>query len=307
MQTFSNHASFANAEMLAPKGHGGCSPFKGETLKIALENAQPVSDGKCKFLRVGPVTVNVFKVDMVRLMCPGVPINQNNVRKIVEEKYTDVATARGSARPLHLAFLIGDVQAGTDLPFNHRIVSAEEEIFALYFKLADVVDSLATQDETEEWVELIRTWPVVMECHPSTESMYWRSINFREALATDYDLLFRSSVQRMFELMQFKHAEEKSKSMAGTSKKSSVLTAKQLFDIWMSNVKFSTLSTGQDRQGGQENKFSLSFVEASVLVYNRLLVHTKVRESILAAEDSAGLVVKFLWIHYVRIFEGLLG
>lgn len=230
----------------------------------------------------GPVGCNIFQLQLTG--SEGVPVNQANVQKMMKQRLTNPREAEGSLQQLHVGFMQADARPD-QAPANAKVLSAEEINYALLFRIAERVGQLATQEEMEEWRALAISYPVVYECHTSADAMHWRSVNIREEYATSFDLLSRSMVQKLFELVAFKAREEQKKSMTGSRGKTTQLSSKVLYELWSANVKFSTLN-GDDNIPNNEMSFKLGFVEACVLVYNRLLVYPGVRKSVLEAEDG---------------------
>lgn len=280
-----SHPSFHNVENKRPESKGGLQKFNAMDMQRVLSDAQTVSDGKVRFKVYGPVCCNFFHLEYSTLSA-GVPINQSNVQKLMEEKFKTPDVARGTTQPLIFGFLDADLQ-NDKLPNDLRLLSAVELVYALVLRLAECVDQLATEDELASWIDILTSYPVLFERHDSHDAMHWRSVNLREELATNHDLLSRSAVQKLFELIAFKVEEESKRSMVGSRAKTIQLSAKQLFELWQSNVKFSTLTNSEDRDraGGGEMQFKLGFVEACIFVFNRLLIYPQVRDAILDAED----------------------
>lgn len=275
--------TFQNVELRKPESKFGRGALTPAALAESTRGSN-VTDGKVSFTTHGPVNTNIFCLTWSG--SDGVPVNRANVDKLIAQRLSTPAEAKGQMQEMRVGFMKGDLQHD-NIPSNIKILSAEELNYALLLRIWQRVDALAPTEELEEWLELCCNYPVVWECHDGPESMRWRSINIREDYSTSFDLLSRSAVQKLFELMAFKHAEEKKKSMSGTKAKTTQLTAKTLYNLWSANVKFSTLSTGKDRAGGQEMEFSISFVEACLFTYNRVLAFESPRNSVLQAEDCA--------------------
>ena len=276
--------------------------FKLEDLQKAALSGVESTDGKMKWLEYGPVSCNMIWLQgaVMRPLSSGVPINRSNVRKLQEEKFATPAMARASVRAaLHVGTVMGDIKRASDIgELPLRVLSCEESFHALLFSIhAKVVDGLASHAEAKEWQEILTSLPVIFEVYTSPDSFFWRSINFREHLGTEFELLYRSSVQRMFELMNFKQTYEANKAMQGTVKKSQSLSAKALHEMWNNNVRFATFVREDDEtiSGGGEQKFTPTFVESSMSVFGKLLVFPRVREEVLLMEEpgSPVLVVMF--------------
>lgn len=274
--------AFRTCELQRPMEKHGRQPFDIKKLLEVVKKGQTMSDGKTEFTAYGPVNSNIFQLPVTG--SDGVPVNKNNVKKLMSARLSTPQEARGSAQPIHIGFVKADCTE--DGVKEMKIVSAEELNYALILRIWERMDQLATAEELEEWLDVCVNWPCVWECHIGPQALHWRSVNIREDYATSFDLLTRSAVQKLFELMTFKSKEERARSMQGSRGKTTQISNKQLYELWSANVKFSTLSTGEDRQGGNEMQFKPAFVEACVYSWSRLFVYEKVRNSVLEAEDS---------------------
>ena len=75
-----------------------------------------------------------------------------------------------------------------------RLISPDEEFFALIFQLGKVIASDPGEAELAQWLSLIRSWTFVFELVPSLDACYWRCINLREHVRTSYDVFYRSCI-----------------------------------------------------------------------------------------------------------------
>ena len=206
-------------------------------------------------------------------LVPGVPINRNAIKKVQKEIYSSPSEAMQYRNAMHVGLLHGeDLQAQRG---KLRLLSPDEAFFALIFELDAVIASEPGEEMLEQWQTLIKSWTFVVEAHPTLQDLYWRSINLRESVGTDYDIVYRSPIQRAFEVINFKLDHEARNPQAAK------LSAPALYQEWVRNVKFSTLCTG-------ERAFKQGFVDACVTVYNRILSIKPLRDLILAQEEKFG-------------------
>ena len=118
------------------------------------------------------------------------------------------------------------------LPSKLRLLTPEEVIHALFLKIGSRITAGANGAELESWGKLCLSVPLSIEVLPSIEKMYWRGISIREAYGTNFDVLFRSATQRVFEIAMFRDANK--------------LGSKEVAAKWKANVTFSTLTLSLD-------------------------------------------------------------
>ena len=218
--------------------------------------------------------INALWVDPYQSCTPGVPINKQSIQNLQDTVFTNVA----QAKRLRNKWVVGTLASAPDVAKGSlQLLSPDEELFALIFALASKVNS-ADAEELAEWQEVVKSWPVTLELHENSMSFYWRSINLRESIGTNFDVFYRTPIQRAFEIINFKLAEE------AKNPNSPPLSAQSVFNAWSANVNFATFA--QDRKGqNSEKTFKMSFVDACLTVHNRILSHPHLREILLRAED----------------------
>ena len=87
-----------------------------------------------------------------------------------------------------------------------------------------------------QWATLLLSVPMQFEVHGTMEKLYFSAISKRESTGSDYDILFRSAVQRIYELAAYRD------SISGPK-----LKHQQIAERWKHNIKFSTMILDQYR------------------------------------------------------------
>ena len=215
---------------------------------------------------------NAFWVDPFMCLVPGIPINRSSISKLQQQVFASPQQAAENRRALHVGILDGEEVL--DMRGKLRLISPDEEFFALIFELDKVIASDPGEAVLAQWLSLIRSWTFVFELLPSLDACYWRCINLREHVGTSFDVFYRSCIQRAYEVIQFKLEQERKD--PGTK-----LSASAVFQAWTANVQFSTLATG-------DKAFKQSFVDACLTVYNRMLSIPEVEALILKGEERNG-------------------
>ncbi|CAE7224568.1 unnamed protein product [Symbiodinium sp. CCMP2592] len=125
--------------------------------------------------------------------------------------------------------------------------------------------------ELNQWSTLMLSLPMTFQVGASPEKLYFAGVTARENYGTGYDLLFRSAVQRIYELGVYRDSQP------------GKLTHKEIAARWKASVTFSTITdadeTMQDWAG---------FVSTCISVYDRCLSNPTVSRLILDAEERWG-------------------
>ena len=124
------------------------------------------------------------------------------------------------------------------------------------------------------------------------ESMRWRSINIREDYVAHHSTCSPAQPSRSFSnsWLLSRPLTRKKREHARFAPENNAADRHE---------SLPALTTGKERVEGQEMEFSISFVDACLFTYNRLLAFEAPRNSVLEAEDC----VK---IFHVRFFRPLL-
>ena len=200
------------------------------------------------------------------------PVNEASVRKSVD-KYFPSPDINWEVGKVVIGILPAQLEVlaeGKDAPTGLRLLSPEEYLHAFVLKVADRVRAGAAMGELMSWSNLMLALPVTFHLASTQEKLYFEGISIRENFGTGYDLLFRSAVQRIYELAVYRDSQ------------SSKMTYKEVAQKWKSSVTFSTITEEGDA------KDWTSFVESALSVYDRCLKHPGVQRLILDAEEKWG-------------------
>ena len=261
-----------------PKGHaGGCGlePYSGEALEHTRSNGTDCSDGKSGTFRKYVCGLNLMWVDFVTSITPGVPVNQSSLSKLKEKMLADPTMARACFQGIIIALLPG--QTVEKDKGNLRLLSPDESVQALILKVSEDIAAGVDTEILTEWSLILRSVPTTVELHQSgAEKLYWRALNIREEIGTQADTMCRTTVQRLFEVIEFKQRIEQDR--VSRKVKGVTMNASAIFEEWNKNVKFSSGATG-------DKAWKLAYVEAVVLVWTRIMSIPPVMELVLEAED----------------------
>ena len=277
------HPLFRNISKQDPLqlGQEGCTtaPFRQAEYETTLKMAQTVSRPKLKPFKQYKAGGNVMWLDVSSQPLPGVPINRRRIQTIIDLKLQTPSSARADQKEITVGTLRAD---GASLERGSmRVISPDESVHALLIRVGERLDESCSEEEAKEWRAVLLSWPMVFEQHASLDDLLWSSINMREDIGTSFDTLYRSPVQRCFELMIYKQEQESSRGKKVRGKEVA-MTAKELFEDWQSRVQFGSIATG-------ERAFKISFVEACLTVFNRLLSVPECRDMILQSEARSKL------------------
>ena len=227
-----------------PKGHiGGCQlePYVAEHLEQARSSGTECSDGKSGIFKKYVCGLNLMWVDFVTSITPGVPVNQSSLSKIKEKMLADPTMARACFQGIIIALLPG--QTVEKDKGNLRLLSPEESVQALILKVSEDIAAGVDSEILTEWSLILRSVPTTVELHQSgAEKLYWRALNIREEIGTQADTMCRTTVQRLFEVIEFKQRIEQDR--VAKKVKGVTMNASAIFEEWNKNVKFSSGATG---------------------------------------------------------------
>ena len=236
---------------------------------------QCVSHAKLKPFKQYRAGGNVMWLEVTTPLLAGVPINRRRVRTIIQHKLESPATARADQKDI----TVGTLQAeGARLDRGRmRLISPEKPVHALLLRVAERLNEFCSEEEAQDWhaVTVLTSWPMVFEQHGSMDALFWRSINMREDVGTQFDTLYRTPVQQCFELILYKQEEEERR--AKNKARGPSMSARELFEEWNTKVQFGSIAVG-------DRAFKLAFVEACLAVFNKLLAVPECRDLILESE-----------------------
>ena len=81
----------------------------------------------------------------------------------------------------------------------HR-VSPEEPVHAFTHAVAAAIERNAPQTELDAWLACALNTPMEFLIVPNEQAMAWRAVNIREKTGTSCEALFRSAIQRVYDV-----------------------------------------------------------------------------------------------------------
>ena len=237
------------------------APYDPQLLKQALEGKGSYTCG-----------ANLLWIDLLVSITPNVPVNEASIQKGMDKYFPspDINWELGKVVIGVLPAQLDVLAEGKTAPTGLRLLSPEEYLHSFVLKVADRVRAAASMGELKSWANLMLSLPVTFQLAASQEKLYFSGISIRENYGTGFDLLFRSTVQRIYELAIYRDSQ--------TAK----MTYKEVAQKWKSSVTFSTIT-----EEGDAKDWS-SFVEVALSVYDRCLKHPVVQRLILDAEEKWG-------------------
>ncbi|CAK0886121.1 unnamed protein product, partial [Prorocentrum cordatum] len=125
-------------------------------------------------------------------------------------------------------------------------------------------------DRATLWRRAALSVPLEFVMCENVNDLYWKSINLRESIGTKYATMYRSPVQRIFELAIWK---EKQEAETGTN-----MDPEAISKAWSEKVQLSPMAEA----------ISPGMVDASMTVWNRLLCDPECRSVVMEAESFWG-------------------
>ncbi|CAE7303315.1 unnamed protein product [Symbiodinium sp. CCMP2592] len=237
------------------------APFDRDQMKHALGSKGSYTCGG-----------NLMWIDLLTSITPNVPVVEATVQKSMD-KYFPSANINWEIGKVIIGLLPAQVEslANGAQPTSLRLISPEEYLHAFVLKVAQRVKDGAPMGELNQWSTLMLSLPMTFQVGASPEKLYFAGVTARENYGTGYDLLFRSAVQRIYELGVYRDSQP------------GKLTHKEIAARWKASVTFSTITdadeTMQDWAG---------FVSTCISVYDRCLSNPTVSRLILDAEERWG-------------------
>ena len=244
-----------------PPGNIGAShisPFNPEEAIIALSQAGSYMCG-----------ANLFWVDLWYNVNPGVPVSSESVQQLIRQFFTTCPPVFPDK--ISVAIVRPDDPAEKAKLGKLVRVSPEEMMFAFFIGASThILSNPGNEDLPIDWKKCALATPMEFKAVADVDAMYWLAVNTREVLGTTYSAMYRSAVQRIFEMCQWKERHEKASGLT--------LAPEAIVDIWKANVSVSAV--------GEE--ISYAFADAALTVWNRILSNDKCKQIIIDAENKWG-------------------
>ena len=115
-----------------------------------------------------------------------------------------------------------------------RTLSPEELPHACVLEIAASLEFPPEDWNEQHWRDVLLSTPMEFVRIKTSEEAYFMSVNLREGIGASYEAMFRSPVQRMYEIMGFKRDEE--------ARVGSKLSAKAIGQRWREHTTLSAQS-----------------------------------------------------------------
>ncbi|CAE7822139.1 unnamed protein product [Symbiodinium sp. CCMP2592] len=243
---------------------GTIAPYDAAQLGTALQSRGSYQCG-----------INFTWLDFLTSITPNVPIIESQVADAQRKYFPSYDKGSVQAGKVVVGLLPHQLEAlvAGKTPSNLRLLSPEEYAQALLLKIGSRLREGANSSELQGWRSVLLTAPVTFELVPNAEKFYFRGISIREQKGTDRDLLYRSAVQRIYELALYRDSQPVK------------MTQKQVAEKWQLHVEF---STEREKDEVKDQKTFHHFVEKCLSVYDRVLKHDRIQALVLWAEETWG-------------------
>ncbi|CAE7666405.1 unnamed protein product [Symbiodinium sp. CCMP2592] len=221
------------------------------------------------------------------------------------------------------------VAVGSDLALNFgnlRCISPEEMLHAMLFAVRDAIVSgadeavLRTVVKRARWVGRFMLWyttercfnpsfecrrwktimlstTIVFELHDSMQSIFFKGVNLRNEIVSEYDALVRSATQRVYELMTFRaQLLQGGWELAGRSEKRKAISDEDLFQEWSRH--------GKEGESKSAEQVTLNFVQVAVTVYEKILSQGCLRDMVLKIDSTYDKQSPFTFITNLDLVAG---
>ncbi len=193
---------------------------------------------------------NLFWIDLTSNVQHGVPCNSKGVAEIMTNAF--------NSPPLVFPHTIsvGVLDKESPSPQFGRLTRISPEEVTYAFLLAASRDLRNSEDDdgrAQMWRQTALNVPFQFILCESHDARYWKSINIRESIGVSFSSMYRTCVQRLFEINQWRVQEEQ--------KLGHSMSAQAVADTWMAKVDVSAMGEA----------ITVGYVDASMTVWNRLM------------------------------------
>ena len=217
---------------------------------------------------------NLFWLDLVYSVSGNVPVNRQSVDLLMDSYFGDPSSCRF---PMVSVGVLGR-PSGQELAAQKGSlvrISPDEVIIAFVLAAARDLQKSQSEDRIALWLRVALCVPMEFISCENVQSRYFKSVNLRESVGNDFAALHRTPVQRIFELISWKTAQERANGKT--------MSVADVADTWQKHVQTSVMS----------EKIPVSYIDTVLTVYERLLSIEEAREIVLDAEERWG--VKSPW------------
>ena len=133
------------------------------------------------------------------------------------------------------------------------MLSPPEPLDALIFRIAAAIADTSTEEgELDMWVEAVKTAPLMIVKFDRARTIELKRINEREGFGHQFELLYRSPFDRIFEVVDLQNKIEQELGKAAA--------AKQVEAVWCEHID----------QSGMSEEVNKDFIELAVKIKKKL-------------------------------------
>ena len=149
------------------------------------------------------------------------------------------------------------------------MLSPPEPLDALIFRIAAAIADPATEEgELDMWVEAVVTAPLMIVKFDRARTIELKRINEREGFGHQFELLYRSPFDRIFEVVDLQNKIEQELGKAAT--------AKQVETVWCENID----------QSGMSEEVNKDFIELAVKIKKKVFFCGDTVRKLKEADDT---------------------
>ena len=217
---------------------------------------------------------NLFWLDLVYSVSGNVPVNRQSVELLMSRYFTDPTTKFPDKV---IVGIIGKPSGNEIMASKGSLVriSPDEVIIAWVLSAARDLMKSKSEDRIALWQRAALSVPMEFVSCENVQSRYFKSVNLRESVGTDFAALHRTPVQRIFELISWKTSQERANGKT--------MSVTDVADTWQKHVQTSVMS----------EKITAGYIDTALTVYDRILSIEQAAAIVLDAEERWG--VKSPW------------
>ena len=155
-----------------------------------------------------------------------------------------------------------------------RRISPEEISWGLINRLgAGIANEEFDVETLKKWFIALRSWPFEFHVVEKEEDFFWMATDQRELIGKNYMTLYRTTLERIYELCTFRDAEARKTSQPPM--KAEVL--RQLYHSKLHNLS-----------NDMKDELTVTFVDTAIYVWEHVLVHSEINAMVANLERRFG-------------------
>ena len=257
MDTIMMNTVFAGALNKQPLGIGDGgrqAPYSAADFLVGMQDAKSYKCGGNLFW-VRPLKSAGFD---------RVPVNRKAV-----DGLGDYYFKTPSAFPCTIVVAVDQDEDPMKMKGSLERISPEEIEHALLLRIADRISQGADEDELRAWLLVALTVTIEFRLKPNSLDRVWEAVRTREELTTNYAMMARSAMQRVYEVIEFRAIYNKSHGQISNA---------DLADAYNKKGRIAT--------GDGQDEVSAYFVEQAISVHKHLLSGREARDLIMQADEK---------------------